>query len=85
MFLFQPTHDEALVIALPMSTTKMLPVERHTLIDLRDMTPGEERLDLFQTTGSSPPAEACERGRNLAQHSECYRVSKVRVHRREVA
>jgi hypothetical protein len=85
MLFMQQTHDEALIIVPPMSTPKLLPVERHTLIDLGNVTPEGGSLDLYQTTGSSPPGAACDRDRNLAQHSEGNRVSKVRVHRREVA
>ena len=67
------------------SLAKSRQLHLNLLIDLGDRVTEEARLDLYQTTGASPPAGACQRDRNLAQDSRGYRVSKVRVHRREVA
>lgn len=85
MALPQITASEAIAIARSISIARLCQAYLHRLIDLGDRSTQEERLDLYQTTGSSPPSGPCERDLNLAQYLRAYRVSEVRVHRWEVA
>lgn len=85
MFIYETKNGATMITAHSISVPKAPSVEHYVLPDLRKMTPGEARMDLFQTTGSSPPDGDWKRDPNLAQHSEGYRMSKVRIRRGEVA